>query len=547
MAQIIIEQPGMPPQTVPLVRDEIRFGRAEDNEVVLVADEVSRHHAKLVRRGDRYILEDLKSMNGTYVNQQRIVERVLAHLDDIWFGSKCHIVFRDEGQVDAPRQPEPGDSGIARDLAKIRAELDRAGDTLTLIGRRTPLGVTTPVPPTPSPEELVKMSRAYHRLSALYKASKVMASAFDLPKRLAAVLDTAIEVMEAERGFVMLRDENDGSLRVHMARQMGHDLQAESPSMSIAGRAALDGEPVLMSGPEGNARFSGRESIVRQRITSAMSVPLRIDQRILGSVYLDTRKPGHRFTEEDLELFASLASQSAMAIENARLYLRMVEAEKTRANFGRFLSPAVVEMVMAEDTGLELGGHKTTVTTMFCDIRGFTFLSEQTPPDALVALLNEHFTAMTEIIFRYRGTLDKYIGDEIMAVFGAPLSEPDDAERAIAAAVDMQRANAELNERREAEGRPAFEMGIGIDTGEVVAGYVGSPDRMEFTVVGDRVNTARRLCSMAGPSQIVVGEATYRIVRPLVDARAIGTVLLKGKATPVHAYEVTGLRAPHGG
>lgn len=544
MPQLVIEQPGVPPITVPLARDEIRLGRAEDNEIVLVADEVSRHHARLVRRGETFVLEDLKSMNGTYVNQQRIVQRILSNLDEIWFGSKCHMVFRDEGR-DGKARREPGkDSTLTENLDKIREELQRAGNNLTLIGRKgdTAAGAPPVAVPQPSPNELIAMSRAYHRLSALYHASNVISSARGLSQRLAAVLDVAIEVMGAERGFVMLRDDEQNNLRVSLAREMSHDLQAGSPSMSIARRAALDNEPVLMNNAVEHAEFSNSDSIIRERIASAMCVPLRIEDRSLGSIYLDTRKADHRFSHEDLELFASLAAQSAMAIDNVRLYERMVETEKKRANLGRFLSPAVVDMVMAEDTTLELGGARRVVTTMFCDIRGFTVIAERSNPDQLVAVLNEHFTAMTDIVFAQRGTLDKYIGDEIMAVWGSPISSPDDPQRAIAAALAMQAATEQLNRKRADEGRPQFEVGIGINTGEVVAGYVGSPDRMEFTVVGDRVNTARRLCSLAGPSQVVIGDPTYQIVKDTVEVRAIGTVMLKGKETPVHAYEVVRLR-----
>jgi adenylate cyclase len=541
MPQVVIEQPGVPTITVPLAATEISLGRAEDNEVVLVADEVSRHHAKLIRRGDRYLLEDLKSLNGTYVNQQRVVQRVLSHLDDIWFGSKCHIVFRDDTNMG--RESRPMDSALLNDLSKIRAELDRVGNSMTAMVKQAQTPVDMPkAVPQPTQEELFTMSRAFHRLSALYEASRTIASDFDLNKRLSSVLDTAIEVMGAERGFVLLRDEQADRLRVSVARQMGRDLEAVSPSMGIAGKAAIDGEPVLMVDSSKDSPYGGRESIIRQRIASAMCVPLRIEDRVLGSVYLDTRKIGHRFTEEDLELFATLAAQSALAIDNARLYERMVEAEKKRANLGRFLSPAIVDMVMREDTRLELGGAKRTVTTMFCDIRGFTPMAERTSPDQLVSLLNEHFTAMTGIVFNFHGTLDKYIGDELMAVFGAPLSAPDDARRAIAAALAMQEANADLNRLRSEEQRPQFEIGIGIDTGEVIAGYIGSPDRMEFTVVGDRVNTARRLCSLAGPGQVVIGEATYQLVRDEVEVRTIGTVMLKGKELPVHAFEVVRLK-----
>ncbi len=421
MAKVEIEQPGVPPISVPLDKDTVHLGRAEDNDAALVADEVSRHHAKIVRRGPQFVLYDLSSLNGTYVNRQRVVERVLSDKDEIWLGSKCRIMFQEE----APAHPSPTkevDSALMQDLDKIRAEMESVGNSMTLIGMqaKTPTP-TAPHTPVISQEDIVKMGRAFRRLDALYKASKVIASEFDLHNRLSAVLDTAIEVMGAQRGFIMLKDELDDTLKVRVARAMGQELQSSSPSMGIAGRAASDGEPVLMAKRDEDSQFGGRASIIRQQISSAMCVPLKIEDRILGSIYLDTRVPTHTFIEEDLELFATLAAQSAMAIENVQLYERMVEAEKKRANLGRFLSPSIVDEIMKEDTVLELGGRKRVVTTVFCDVRGFTPIAERVSPTELVDMLNEHFTAMTAIIFELEGTLDKYIGDEIMAVFGSPL------------------------------------------------------------------------------------------------------------------------------
>ncbi|MBN2309729.1 MAG: GAF domain-containing protein [Candidatus Hydrogenedentes bacterium] len=552
MPQLVIEQPGVPTMTAPVLGAELRLGRAEDNDIVLVADEVSRHHAKMVRHGDKIVLVDLNSMNGTYVNRQRIAERVLSHLDEVWLGSKCLLVYRDDtavGRITTHITPAGQDMAqeatLINDLDRIREEMDRVGDSLTLIGKRgkTPVEAMQTVVPEASPEQVVAMSRAYRRLDALYRASKLIASDFDLSSRLAAVLDTAIEVLEAERGFVTLRDEETGGLAVSVAREMGRDLQASSPSMGIAGRAAFDGEPVLMADRDNDSDFGGRESIIRQRIVSAMAVPLKVEDRVLGSIYLDTRQAGQPFDQEDLELFASLAAQSAMAIENVRLYEQMVEVEKKRANLGRFLSPAIVDEIMKEDKALELGGRKRIVTAMFCDIRGFTPIAERVSPDGLVAMLNEHFTAMTEIIFRFEGTLDKYIGDEIMAVFGSPLANPDDAVRCVRAALAIQAKNAELNRKRAQEKRPTFELGIGIATGEVIAGYIGSPDRMEFTVVGDRVNTARRLCSVAEPGQIITGQLTYERVKSIAVVREVGPVALKGKEALVDAYEIQGLKS----
>ena len=569
MPQLVIEQPGIPTMTVPLTKGKTTLGRAEDNDVILVADEVSRHHVYVTIADGRAVLQDLKSLNGTYVNRQRVLERVLSHLDEVWLGSKCLVVFHadirlpqvESATVRADKAPNRDiaydqtyvpassaeDSQIvpAEDLAKIRDEMDRVGNSLSMIGRRIsgPIDAMDTGIVTPADTDMQAIARAYRRLDALYQASKLIASDFDLEKRLAAVLDTVVDVMEAERGFVMLRDEETGGLSVSVARAMGRDLKASSPSMGIAGQAAIRCEPVLMKDRESDSNFGGRESIIMQRIVSAMAVPLSVEDRVLGSIYVDTRQAVRPFTEEDLELFVALATQSAMAIDNVRLYEQMVEAEKKRADLGRFLSPAIVDQIMREDTVLELGGSKRTVTTMFCDIRGFTPLAERLEPDVLIDTLNQHFTALTEIIFRFEGTLDKYIGDEIMAVFGSPLSKPDDAERAVRAALAMQAKNAELNVERLAQGRPELGLGIGISTGEVLAGCMGSPDRMEFTVVGDKVNTASRLCGQAVAHQIVTGEATYQHVKDLVVAEEMGLISLRGKEAPVTAYHIVRLKA----
>jgi len=439
------------------------------------------------------------------------------------------------------RDQEAEDSKLLKDLDRIRAEMDRVSNSMTLIGRSGNLqtSISTDAAPANTPEELLKMSKAFRRLAALYEASKLIASEFDLKKRLSDVIDKAIEVMDADRGFVMLKNAA-GKLEVSVARGMGKELEASSPSMGIAGRAAIDGEPVLMQDADSDRDFGMRESIIRQQIRTAMSVPLRVEDRCLGSIYLDKQTAGEQFNEEDLELFTSLASQSAIAIDNVALHDKVVDAEKERARLGRFLSPAVVDEIMKSDSMLELGGQKRTVSTMFADVRGFTQIAEQISAPALVELLNEHFTAMTEIVFKYNGTLDKYTGDEVMALFGAPLSSPNDAEQAVHAAIIMQAKNAQLNQARQQAGKPTLQIGIGIATGEVIAGYVGSPERMDFTVMGDKVNVASRLCSAAKPDQIVIDDETYQKVKDLVQCRSIGSLTLKGKGQALEAFEVVG-------
>jgi adenylate cyclase len=311
--------------------------------------------------------------------------------------------------------------------------------------------------------------------------------------------------------------------------------------MGIASRSAIEGEPVLMMDRAVDREFGNRESIIARKITSAMCVPLRIEERILGSIYIDSIQKKAFFDEEDLELFCAMGNQIALAIENAKLNQKMLEEERKRDNFRRFLPDAVVEQVIREGSAIKLGGEKKRVTTMFCDIRGSSQLAEQLPPHELLMLLNEHFTAMTEIIFAWHGTLDKYIGDEIMAVFGAPISTGDDAYSAVCAGLNILKKNEELNVLRISEGKPPIQLGIGIETGEVIVGFIGSPKRMEYTVVGDKVNSAKRLCEMAKPGTIVIGSETWAELQGRVRGAPIGTFKVKNKEQFIVAYEVKGL------
>ncbi|HSD67373.1 MAG TPA: adenylate/guanylate cyclase domain-containing protein, partial [Vicinamibacteria bacterium] len=238
----------------------------------------------------------------------------------------------------------------------------------------------------------------------------------------------------------------------------------------------------------------------------------------------------------------ALANYAAVAVERARLNQKILAEEKKRERLGRFLSPQVTSRILsASDTqGAELGAPEVReVTVLFSDISGFTSISERMSPSAVALLLNDYLSRMTDVIFKYEGTLDKYIGDAIMAVFGAPLDMPDHAERAIRAALEMQARLAEWNaERREG---PAFHVRIGINSGKAVAGEIGSVNKKEYTVLGDTVNTASRLESaVARPGSVVVGQQTRALVAGRFDFRPLGSFSLKGKEKEVLAFEVLG-------
>ncbi len=348
MPLLIIEQPGVSTQTVPIGEKEIVLGRSTDCDIVLYAEEISRHHAKIFFKNGAYVIADLKSLNGTYVNRQRIVEHRLKHLDEIWLGSKCRIVFRsDVADKDTGnfRDKHRRESKYLKEMEHVRAEIEEVKHTLFKISKeqeeptlQKPKEVVTPS------IDIKKLSRAYRRLDALYKATQIMSSADNLDTRLAQVLDLVIEVIGAERGFILLKDESRNTLVTKVARSMSTGLEATSPSMGIASKAAIEGEPVLMMDRSADVEFGSRESIVARKITSAMCVPLRVEDRILGSIYIDTIKKKGFFDEEDLELFCSMANQIAFAIENAKLNQKMIEEERKRDNFRRFLPDVVVRL-----------------------------------------------------------------------------------------------------------------------------------------------------------------------------------------------------------
>ena len=221
-----------------------------------------------------------------------------------------------------------------------------------------------------------------------------------------------------------------------------------------------------------------------------------------------------------------------------RMARSLREKEMIKRAFTRYVAREVVEEILKNPENMALTGERREVTVLFCDVRGFTPLSERLSPEEVVLLLNDFYNLMIETTFKHDGTLDKFLGDAVMAVFGAPLAHPDHSARAIRTAVAMREGIVGLNERRARDGKEPIAVGIGVSAGEAVAGTVGTEDRMEYTVIGDSVNLAARLESNAKPGQILISHRTYERVRDLVDARPLGRIRVKGKEEEVEVYEV---------
>jgi len=253
---------------------------------------------------------------------------------------------------------------------------------------------------------------------------------------------------------------------------------------------------------------------------------------------------GGYFTAGDEKLSLAIATQAAIAIENSRLQQRIREEERIGADLQRYVSPNVVRAVL-EGGGLqELIGDRREATILFVDIRDFSVIVEQTPPNEMITVLNEYFREMTEIIFRYQGAIDEFAGDQMLAFFGIPLATPKGAENAVRAAVEIVRRMEQLCADWQHRGLPAFNVGLGLNTGLVAVGNIGSEKRMELTVIGPPVVIASRveeLNKLFG-TQILVTQDTLDEVRDLVSYRERGEVMLRGISRPISLYEITGLR-----
>jgi len=267
-------------------------------------------------------------------------------------------------------------------------------------------------------------------------------------------------------------------------------------------------------------------------------IPFRVNERFRGGIGLGEKLSGEPYSPDDRELLETLSAQGAVAVENAKLVERMKREEIARVNFSRYLSPQVVEKIVHHDVEVNLGGDRKVVTVLFSDIRNFTAITEARPAEQLVRILNEYFTGMAMAIFENQGSLDKYIGDAIVAVFGSLIPLENPARNAVAAAVAMMKRLPELNRRWEARYGFYMNIGIGINTREVFLGNIGSPERMEFTVIGDAVNVASRFSGLAKAGQILLTKETLAQIGTTYRVREHPPAVVKGKAGKLEVFEV---------
>lgn len=521
-----------------ILEEKNTIGRHPKNTIRLHDREVSKNHAVIEKRGQDYVLRDLNSSNGTFVNNRRVSESVLKEGDELLFGS-MQLIFR------CASNNIKSTMTSARDLVTILPS-EKSGSTHIHTALK-PGDEEADFVPEAQITDIETLRRDYEKLRVSYELSRTGVSQ-DFSIFLQRSLDLAFSLLPADNGVILLVEPDTGVLVPHtVKRKEGADPDEEIIlSTSIINQVINDRASILLSDAILDPRFSASQSIISQGIRSAMCVPLLANDVVYGVMHLDSRQRIGAFVEKDLQLLKSLAGQAAVAIANTRLLRKVEEDAKTRNQLSRFLAPHIVEqMVSDKGQGIVKGGREVRASVLFCDIRGFTAMSEAAGgPQEIVDLLNDFFERLVDIVFKYHGVVDKYIGDCLMAHWGTLPKDENSTFNAVAAAIGFRDAIREFNLERVEEGRMPIGMGVGVNTGTLVAGYMGSKKRLEYTVIGDTVNTSSRLCGIAEPDQVVISDVTLSEIKDKVEVVYLGAKKVKGKERGVEAYQVLSIKEP---
>jgi len=508
------------------------LGRHANNTLRLVDREVSKEHASIERMpAGGFLLRDLGSSNGTFVNGRRVKELNLREGDEISLGNS-RLVFH-EGQRGGSNSPNVTVVASDQSMPAFLAQIEHVEEAeFRPAEKLTDIGVLR------LDYEKLRIAHEFHRQVGLERDQKSL---------LDKIINVAFQLLAADNAVLFLVDQRTGALVPQMVRNRRKDSEEVILSETVLKRVIETRQAVLTADAIIDSRFKSSESIVAQGIRSAMAVPLLTKGDLKGVLFLDTRERTNAFSEKDLKILSGIASQAAIALENADLARKIETEAVTRAELSRFLSPAVAEMVVKGQVELLRAGRLAEVSVLFADIRGFTTMAESESPQETVLMLNGFFTAMAQVIFRNEGNLDKFIGDCVMAVWGSPSSHPDDAARALRAAMEMQVEIEALNRTRTAAGQRPISIGVGVNTGQAVVGYMGSSERHEYTAIGDSVNIAARLCGMAKPGEVLATESSVKMAGRGFEATALPAAQVKGKEKGVVIYKVTGVEASNTG
>jgi adenylate cyclase len=519
-------------------------GRHTDNDIQLLDPEVSKTHLVIERGPASFTLVDLGSANGTLLNEEPVTRSKLKDGDVIALGHSTLRVFIEQ-------HTPPSNPFDDRPPTMPRLDPERTVVTLIPESFNTQDGAgQSSVFAMPMTNPFAEVTGAGARNEGLEREVERLRVAFEfagkvgLEADIAAlgqqILERVVELLPADTAVIMLRDEA-GNLAALSSIVTGARNEVKIPK-AIVDRVVATREALLTHDALADVDLRSSHTIVGEQIRAALCVPLLVRDEVYGVIHLSSSSAAGAYDESDLSLLRAIAQPAALAVANARLITQIEHDARTRVELERFLSPALVERVVKRDLSLATQGDAVQATVLFADIRGFTRMSDGTAPQKVVSMLNEYFEAMVEVIFDLGGVLDKFLGDGLMAVWGTPVRSPTDAARAVEAAVTMRQVLENIvNPRRGQRGEEPLFAGYGIATGKVIAGAMGGKRRQDFTVIGDTVNLASRLCSEARGGQAIICDATERAAAPhaQVGFNRLPPKTIKGVAREVQVFELT--------
>lgn len=582
------------------LRAKNTLGRHPDNSIQLLDKIVSKEHCVIELRGSQFILRDLGSLNGTYINGERLNGETPL-IDGMEFAlgqTRARFRAADEPARMAPLWEQPTTTHapqLSPSPTVPQVAPPPIPQSAPLQGGFRPMSAPAVLPPGVGPgspnslgsplsvvapasserrigmktrvdlndnkrsigtqidatqkgflpyDQLIsnqpQLAQDYERLRLSHELSREIALERDLQKLLDKILVTIFRFVRADRGVIFLK--NIGEEELSPAASYRRD-GTDSPipvSSTIMSHVVRERTTVLTHDASMDFAASKGKSMILNRIGSAIVAPLVHNDEILGVLWLDSEGLA-QFQQKDLEIVTSIANQAAMFIEINILGKKIEQEVVNRERFSRLLSPNLAERVLSGELEVKKGGQLVQTCTVFnSDIRGFTGMSERATPEFIVEMLNEYFELMVETLFKYEGTLDKFMGDGIMAVWGAPVVHPDDAIRSVACALEQKETLKEFNRSRALAGHVAIDVGYGIHTGPLIAGYIGSSKALSYTVIGDTANTSARLCGVAAGGQIVVSEPTLDLLRGKYTYEELPPAHLKNKEKPFRCFNVTG-------
>ncbi|HBB33181.1 MAG TPA: adenylate cyclase [Cyanobacteria bacterium UBA8803] len=505
------------------------IGREEDNSIVVVHGYLSRHHAKIIMTPNGVTLTDLQSLNGTFVNEFKIDQCQLKDGDLIRFGS-VFFKFIEKLPYTGPKPSDDEDTQISiikefspdqtRVMIRDLLRKEKIENSVLKIRHQD------------------AHQRAVDKLQILLEVSKELSSPEDPDKLLQKILDLLLEIVQVDRAAILMVNEATGELEQKAVKwQSGVRTNNEFYSKQIANFVRRHGNAILTDDACLDKLFEDSVSILRQGIHAAMCVPLKPRDEVIGVIYVDNLSMTDVYSDEDLEFLTCLANQAAIAIENSRLYKKMQAEAVMRDKLERFF-PQAVSKKLREEGNLAI--IEAEVTALFADISNFTKMSSIMQPRQVIEMLNDYFQVMVEeIVFPNEGTLEKYIGDALLAVWGSPYQQTDDADRAVKAAIEMQWAVRRLNQEWVKRHKQTIQIHIGLNTGKVAAGNIGSEKLIQYAHIGDTTNVASRVCNVAKAGDILIAQSTVDKLRKVnLPLEKLPLVRVKGKLEPLQLYRI---------